>query len=82
MSKWIKNNKASVCNWDLTVRFLIKEQMNEFVKMLIDAELDYNFEYERKDNDGPYELTIYNFHWAKNIIAVGEMLEKVDHDMS
>ena len=79
MKKWTKGNRASICHWDLTVRFLVKKQMNKFVRLLIDAEIDYNFEYSHEDMDGPYDVRIYDGIWANNLVTIGKLLKKVDY---
>lgn len=75
--------RASICEWTLTFRFLRKDQISEFIKLLFEDSIDYNFECEYKwdnsENRYIYEVTIYNMSWAYNLETISKLLQKVDY---
>ncbi len=72
-----RGNRASVCHWDLTVKFLTKEQCKLVIKELLEFDCDIDFEYY-SDND-EYYISIPDMSWASNLIQVAEILKKYDH---
>lgn len=83
-SEPIVRGRASIAHWDLEVRFLCKEQLEKFVKLLLKDELMFNVEIESKEGDSvtptEYIVSIYDMSWANNLTRVGKMLEKVDYN--
>lgn len=80
--------RASVCHWDLTFRFLNKEQCLKFISKYLEMtdytlSLGYHaYPSEENPNRMIYSVTIEDMVWANNLAIVAELLKEVDHEMN
>jgi hypothetical protein len=74
------NGSASICQWELEFYFLDKNQVRDFIKLLMKEEVDYNFEYEKTLDDARerHYVTVRGC-WANNLVHVAKLAEKVDY---
>lgn len=80
--KPVVNGKASLCQWELTFSFLDKLQVNKFIELLLEDEIDFDFQYDHEfcDNVHTHTVTVTG-SWANNLTRISKMLEKVDYDI-
>ena len=71
----------SVCAWELKFSFATEKQTKEFIKLLLDSDLDLNFEYYtyQEDTKRNYAVCITG-NWADTLTEVSHLLETVDHE--
>ena len=83
--KPVVNGRASICEWELSFRFLTKEQCNRFIIEYLKEEIPVNFAYEEIAGDGKtptqFVVSIEASSWANNLSRVAEILESVDYYM-
>jgi hypothetical protein len=76
-------HKASICHWDLCFRFLHKDQIEFFIKRLLEwdheTSFEYRVEYDQEDHTPIYELQINDFPWADNLAALARILQECDY---
>lgn len=80
MNKPVVNGKASICEWELELSFRDRSQVNEFIKLLLDEDVSYNFCVEKELDEISvfYVITVVG-HWANNLVHVAKLAEKVDY---
>ena len=80
-NKPVVDGRASVCTWELEFHFRDVKQVRKFIKMLMDDEINFNFEYETILED-TRELHYVNIKgsWANNLVRIAKMLKKVDYE--
>jgi len=78
--KPVVNGRASICTWELEFYFRDKDQIREFVKLLMKDEIDFDFEYEKvlDDVNELHYITVKGC-WANNLIRVAKLAAKVDY---
>lgn len=59
---------------------LEKDQIRKFIKLLVDDDVDFDFEY-RKELDNTSEVFYINVtgSWANNLVRVAKMADTVDY---
>lgn len=78
--KPVVNGRASICAWELEFHFRDKDQIREFVKLLMKDEIDFDFEYEKVlDQTSELHYIKVNGSWANNLVRVAKLAEKVDY---
>lgn len=75
-----KNGRASICTWELEFYYRTEEQIRDFVNLLIQDEIFFDFECEKvlDSSEELYYITVKG-SWANNLVRVAEMAEKVDY---
>ena len=78
--KPVVNGRASICTWELEFYFRDNQQIREFVKLLMEDEIDFDFEYEKvlEETSELHYITVKG-SWANNLVRVAEMAKKVDY---
>lgn len=78
--KPVVNGRASICTWELEFYFRDNTQIREFVKLLMEDEIDFDFEYEKVfgENGELHYITVKG-SWANNLVRVAKMAKKVDY---
>ena len=77
--KPVVNGRASICTWELEFYFHDKDQTREFVKLLMEDEIDFDFEYEKVLGEiGEQHYITVKGSWANNLVRVAEMAKEVD----
>ena len=80
MSKPVVNGRASICTWELEFYFRDKKQIRKFVKLLMEDEIDFDFEYEKVlDETNTLHYITVKGSWANNLVRVAKMAKKVDY---
>ena len=81
--KPVVGGRASICTWTLEFYFLDNDQTRKFIKLLMEDEISFNFEYERvlEDTRELHYITISG-SWANNLVRISEMLKEVDYDFN
>ena len=76
----VVNNRASICQWELEFSFREKDQIRKFIKLLVDDDVDFDFEC-RKELDSTSEVYYINItgSWANNLVRVAKMADTVDY---
>lgn len=78
----VVRGSAGVIHWDLSLRFICKEQRDLFVKFLLEQEINYTFDVEVLHGDSAtldvYIVNIEDMSWANNLKVVSKYLEKID----
>ena len=78
--KPVVNGRASICTWELEFYFRDNQQIREFVKLLMEDEMDFDFEYEKVlDETSELHYITVKGSWANNLVRVAEMAKKVDY---
>jgi len=78
--KPVVNGRASICTWELEFYFRDNQQIREFVKLLMEDEIDFDFEYEKVlDETSELHYITVKGSWANNLVRVAEMAKKVDY---
>lgn len=78
--KPVVNGRASICTWELEFYFRDNQQIREFVKLLMEDEIDFNFEYEKVFGEiGELHYITVKGSWANNLVRVAKMAKKVDY---
>jgi len=78
--KPVVNGRASICTWELEFHFRNKDQIREFVKLLMKDEIDFDFEYEKRiEHIHELHYITVNGSWANNLVRVAKMAKKVDY---
>ena len=78
--KPVVNGRASICTWELEFYFRDNQQIREFVKLLMEDEIDFNFEYEKVFVEiGELHYITVKGSWANNLVRVAKMAKKVDY---
>jgi len=78
--KPVVNGRASICTWELEFYFRDNTQIREFVKLLMEDEIDFDFEYEKVlDETSELHYITVKGSWANNLVRVAEMAKKVDY---
>lgn len=76
----IKGSRASVCDWNLTFSFLLKEQCEEFINVYLKEPIPLDFSYrEELTNTSTVFIVDVEGKWASNLTRVAKLLEIVDH---
>ena len=76
----VVGGKASICQWELEFYFLSKQQIRDFIELLLKDEIDFNFEYTKElDNTRERHYITVKSSWANNLVRVAEMAKKVDY---
>ena len=82
--KPVVNGKASICNWDLRIRFHTKEQVKKAIQFLLEMEINFDFSvsYLMGDSVTPdtFIIDIDGMSWANNLQHVAEILKDVDYN--
>ena len=75
-----RGGRASICHWDLTFQFLLKEQAIEAMNKIFTLEYDLNVSYIVNCGVQPqtYTVTISDMCWAVTLTEVAKILESVD----
>lgn len=74
------NGRASICQWELAFYFRDKDQIRQFVKLLMKDEINFDFEHETTfDDTGDLYHIIVKGCWANNLGHIAKMLEKIDY---
>ena len=69
-----------IVNWNLDFKFKTKETVQQFINELMKLDVPYNFEYEEEFTDRQYyTISIYDGHWATNLVTIARILEKLDY---
>ena len=78
--KPVVNGRASICTWELEFYFRDNTQIREFVKLLMEDEIDFDFEYEKVlgETSELHYITVKG-SWANNLVRVAKMAKKVDY---
>ena len=78
--KPVVNGRASICTWELEFYFRDNRQIREFVKLLMEDEIDFGFEYEKVlDEFSELHYITVKGSWANNLVRVAKMAKKVDY---
>jgi hypothetical protein len=78
--KSVVNGRASICTWELEFYFRDKDQIREFVKLLMKDEIDFDFEYEKVLGEiGEQHYITVKGSWANNLVRVAKLAAKVDY---
>ena len=78
--KPVVNGRASICTWELEFYFRDNQQIREFVKLLMEDEIDFDFEYEKVlDETSELHYITVKGSWANNLVRVAKMAKKVDY---
>ncbi len=78
--KPVVNGRASICTWELEFHFRDVAQVRKFIKLLMEDEIDFNFEYEKVlDETGELNYITITGSWADNLVRIAEMLKEVDY---
>ena len=78
--KPVVNGRASICTWELEFYFRDKDQIREFVKLLMKDEIDFDFEYEKVlDETSELHYITVKGSWANNLVRVAKLAAKVDY---
>jgi hypothetical protein len=78
--KPVVNGRASICTWELEFYFRDNTQIREFVKLLMEDEIDFDFEYEKVlDETSELHYITVKGSWANNLVRVAKMAKKVDY---
>lgn len=82
MKTTLPSGRASICQWELTLKFYIKEQVASIIKEMLDDYIWIDFDYYEvlEESRTAYCLDVSS-SWANNIIAIGEIAKKYDHKM-
>lgn len=74
---------SDVCKWSLVFSFKEKERVVEFIRILLDQEINFPFEFEHRllDVGEDYTVTVNDMSWAHNLTTVAKILEGVDFSM-
>ena len=78
------NNRASICEFDLKIRFLTKEQCQKFINAYLETvEYPCDMRYTRRDDAVLVEhiVSITGGQWAKNLAQIAALLEQVDFQL-
>lgn len=76
----IVNGRASICTWELEFYFRDNNQIREFIKLLVDDEVDFDFEYEKVLGEiGEQHYITVKGSWANNLVRVAQMADTVDY---
>lgn len=75
-------DRASVCNWELEFYFRDEVQIRNFLKLLMEDEIlfDFNTEKVLDNTDTLYYVNIKGT-WANNLVRVAQLLSEVDYEM-
>jgi hypothetical protein len=74
------NGRASICTWELEFYFLSKEQIRKFINLLMNDEIDFDFEYEKiLDETSTLHYIRISGSWANNLARIAEMAAEVDY---
>ena len=78
--KPVVNGRASICTWELEFHFRDNRQIREFVKLLMEDEIDFDFEYDKllDETSELHNITVKG-SWANNLVRVAKMAKKVDY---
>lgn len=78
------NGRASICYWNLSARFLIKEQATEVVTKIMKEEIDIPVSITKVllDKGEAWDIVIEDMCWAANLTTVAKILESVDYQSS
>lgn len=78
--KPVVNGRASICTWELEFYFYDNEQIRNFIKLLMEDETNFNFEYEMvlEDTRELHYITIQG-SWANSLVRIADMLKEVDY---
>lgn len=78
--KPVVGGRASICTWELEFYFLDKAQVKQFIDLLLEDEIDFDFEYEKRlDETHERHYIIVTGSWANNLVRVAKLAEKVDY---
>ncbi len=78
--KPVVNGRASICTWELEFHFRDVSQVRKFIKLLMEDEIDFNFDYEKVlDETGELNYITITGSWANNLVRIAEMLKEVDY---
>lgn len=78
--KPVVNGRASICTWELEFYFRDKDQIRRFIKLLMNDEVDFDFEYEKVlDETSELHYITVKGSWANNLVRVAKMAKKVDY---
>lgn len=77
------SSRADICHWHLEFSFYDKEKVIEFLRLLLEKDIDFPFSYEMvlTETRTKHVVTIEDMSWANNLTAVAKILEKVDYRM-
>ena len=76
----VVNGRASICTWNLEFYFRDKDQIRRFVELLMNDEVDFDFEYEKVlDETSELHYITVKGSWANNLVRVAKMAKKVDY---
>lgn len=79
-----KNNKASICHWELEFEFITKEQCQKFINLYMELEIPVSFSYTTSMGDSGtsdrHIILVENGIWANNLKILAEILDKVDYN--
>ncbi len=75
------NGKASVAEWNLTIKFYTREQCYKFIDLLSKQDVVYSFSFYPVDTDTntDYLVTVNGMLWAKNLTTLSQLLEQCDY---
>ena len=78
--KPVVDGRASICTWELEFYFFDEDQVRNFIKLLIDDEILFDFEFEKvlDETRTRHYITIKG-SWANNLVRVAQLAEKVDY---
>jgi hypothetical protein len=78
--KPVVNGRASICTWELEFHFRDVLQVRKFIKLLMEDDIDFNFEYEKVlDETGELHYITISGSWANNLVRISQMLMEVDY---
>lgn len=82
MNKPVVNGRASICEWELELRFRDKGQIRRFLELLMEDEVSFNFEYEKTlDETSEQHYITIKGHWANNLVRVSRFASQVDYSL-
>ena len=80
MYKPTVDSRASICTWELEFYFRTEEQVRGFIKLLVEDEILFDFEYTKSlDETATLHYINVTGSWANNLTRVAQMAEKVDY---
>ena len=76
------SGKASICQWELKFSFKLREQVVEFIKLLLEEDIHHTFTtYDELLETSTIYVVEIECSWANNLTRIGTLLEKVDYSM-
>jgi hypothetical protein len=80
MTNPIINGRASICEWELKLSFLDKNQAVDFIHLIMSDEIDFKVYYEKEltQTNEKHNVEVSGY-WANNLTRVSKMAKKVDY---